>query len=153
MEALEPANPKGLKPGLRYSYVEVQTVTCPDFSKLEPDRTGIVPSFDLSEVGNREDNWAVMFSGYIEVPVDGVFTFYTASDDGSLLFVDDKLVVDNDRPHPVVEEGGQILLKKGMHPIRVVFFEEGGVQSLVVSYEGPDISKKAIPSSVLFYQE
>ena len=42
----------------------------------------------------RVDKFAFEFNGYIKVAGDAVYTFYTRSDDGSKLFIDDEEVVD-----------------------------------------------------------
>jgi hypothetical protein len=94
--------------------------------------------------------FAFNFTGYINVPSDGQYTFYTSSDDGSLLYIDGFLVVNNDKQHGVDEKSGTIGLKAGKHAISVGFFQQYGDRVLTVSYAGPNISKQIIPSSLLF---
>jgi len=50
----------------------------------------------------------VNFSGFIDVPADGQYTFYTSSDDGSKLYIDNQLVVNNDGEHSLRERSGQL---------------------------------------------
>ena len=78
---------------------------CPDFSKLEPKKTGNLANglFDISP-RDKNDNFGFVFNGDIDCPKDGKYTFTTASDDGSLLFIDRKKVVDNDGIHGVSPE-------------------------------------------------
>ena len=59
------------------------------------------------------------------------------------------LVVDNDGLHGPLERNGSISLTEGMHELVVTFFEKGGGATLTVSYEGPGITKQAIPSNRL----
>ena len=49
-------------------------------------KTGTVSNFDLS-VMVRQEHVGLCFTGFLEVPQDGLYTFYTTSDDGSRLFV------------------------------------------------------------------
>ena len=66
------------------------------------------------------------------------------------MFIDNKLIVDNDGLHGKQERSGQVSLSAGMHDIRVVYFEKSGGEILEVKYQGPNISKKTIPNAVLF---
>ena len=58
----------------------------PDFENLVPGRTGIVTNFNLDLL--YTNNGALEFTGFIEVPREGHYTFTTVSDDGSALFLD-----------------------------------------------------------------
>jgi signal transduction histidine kinase len=50
-------------------------------------KTGMVNNFDTA-VRVRADHVGIKFSGFIEVPREGLYTFYLRSDDGSRLFID-----------------------------------------------------------------
>jgi hypothetical protein len=112
-------------------------------------KTGISTHFDNS-LSNRAEVFSFNFTGYINVPVDGQYTFYTLSDDGSMLYIDNKLVVNNDKIHYNTEKSGTIGLKAGKHAISVGYFQQSGGKILIVSYAGPSISKQVIPASALF---
>jgi hypothetical protein len=103
------------------------------------------------DVAKREEYFALQFQGYVKIPADGMYTFYSSSDDGSKLFIHDKLVVDNDYTHGMTEKSGDVALKKDLHPIKLNFFQGYGGKGLKVSYKGPGIDKKEIPSSALFH--
>jgi hypothetical protein len=98
----------------------------------------------------RDDYFALRFTGYINIQTGGEYTFYTNSDEGSKLYVNGSLVVDNDGLHGTQEESGTVSLTAGKHLIVVTYFEYDGEQGLIVSYSGPGISKKQIPVNVLF---
>ena len=100
-----------------------------------------------------EEYFGLRFTGFVHVPKDGIYTFYSDSDDGSKIFIHDRLVVDNDYTHGMTEISGQIALKKGKHPIKVVFFQGEGGKGLAVSYSGPSIQKTSIPRRALFYSK
>jgi hypothetical protein len=87
------------------------------------------------------------------VPGDGIYTFYTASDDGSRIYIDDKLIVDNDELHGIIEKSGVIALGEGYHPIHITFFEKTGGEDLKVYWKGPGIEKQLLPDSILFCEE
>ena len=147
---LPAVNPGAVEKGLNYDYYEdSQYLFIPNFSKITPEKSGKVNQFDNS-VTNRDDLFALNFTGYIHIPRDGVYTFYTNSDDGSNLYIDGIKVVDNDGTHYNRERQGSIGLESGLHEISVGYFQSTGGKLLSVLYEGPGISKKDIPESELF---
>ncbi|HVP12505.1 MAG TPA: alpha-L-fucosidase [Phycisphaerae bacterium] len=135
--------------GLEYEYYEGPGEALPDFSKITPIKTGAVAEFDLSPRANDE-HFAFRYRGFVNIPADGVYTFYTASDDGSRLYIGDTLIVDNDGLHGTVEKAGQIALAAGLHPITVTYFNCTGDRALQVSYAGPGIDKQIVQPELLW---
>jgi hypothetical protein len=122
----------------------------PNFDSLTPTKTGTKGNFDIVTQRTVNDGYAFVFTGYVNVPAEGAYTFYTTSDDGSQLYIGSDLVVNNDGQHGPEEASGVVGLKKGKHSIKVLFMETGGGESLKVSCEGPGIRKQALPKSTLF---
>lgn len=149
----KPQKISGLKPGLRYKYFEdpeQEWDKLPDFDRLKPKGSGIATKCDLSRAQRRE--WfGLTFEGFISVSNDGIYTFYTNSDDGSKLYIDSSVVVDNDYDHPMTEKSGQIALEAGTHPVKVTFFQGMGGKGLEVSYKGPGVGKQQLPAETLFH--
>jgi hypothetical protein len=71
---------------------------------------------------NRLEFYAIQYDGSFTAR-GGKYTFGLESDDGSKLYIDDKLVVDNDGRHLPQKRGGEIVLSPGQHTIRVDFFK------------------------------
>jgi mono/diheme cytochrome c family protein/cytochrome c553 len=134
--------------GLRYQYYEQSVQSTEDLEKLTPAATGTVAKFSTSN-RKRENTFAFRFTGSIHIPKDGRYVFYSASDDGSRLYIDDKLVVDNDREHAPEEKRGSIELKAGDHAIMAGYFQGGGGHEFRISWSGPGIRKEEIPPMVL----
>lgn len=134
--------------GVGYYYYEGEWDNLPDFSTLTPLDSGVVDSFSIAPRG-RDDRFAFKYSGYISIADSGDYTFYTASDDGSKLYVNGTQIVDNDGLHSVRERSGTVSLPGGYHQIEVTFFEKTGGEGLEVRYMGPGVAKTPIPSSVL----
>ena len=147
-----PDNPSNVTNGLDYSYYHGTWNKLPDFSTLYKQQVGHVSNFDLGP-RTESSNYSFRFTGYISVPADGIYTFYTASDEGSRLYIGDSLVVDNDSLHKVEERSGQIGLKAGLHQLTVTYFEKTGADKLLVSYESAGIIKQPVPDSVLFREQ
>jgi len=145
-----PENPAGTVAGLAYAYYAVATDgTIPNLAALVPTATGTVTTFDLSS-RTRDDNIAFVYTGYLSVPTDGVYTLYTTSDDGSRLLIGTTVVVDNDGPHAMQERSGVIGLKAGRHALTVHFAQGAGGFGLEVRWEGPGIAKALVPANALF---
>lgn len=127
-----------------WQYFEGSWTQIPDFTALTPLATGTLPAITLDIPGRRADNFGVRYTGSITIPSAGAYTFYTRSDDGSRLYVNGQLVVNNDGLHGAIEQSGVISLAAGPHVITVDYIEAAGGESLEVSYAGPIITKQVI---------
>ncbi|MBL0745871.1 family 20 glycosylhydrolase [Chryseolinea lacunae] len=138
-----------LLPGLscRYfegpSYNSVSKIDAKDFKKQT-----VAPNISLPTYP-KANSFGLIFEGFIDVPAEGIYTFYLTSDDGSVLQIGDRMVVNDDGYHSAREVSGQIALAKGVHPITLKYFEGGGGGSLRLLYKGPGIDKQGIPDGVL----
>ncbi|WP_442591311.1 alkaline phosphatase family protein [Pedobacter sp. AW31-3R] len=127
----------------------------PDFKKLtankqwESDEFNLDRGFLLPLMG-KGSNFALSFDGYLDIQTDGEYTFYTQSDDGSELYINDQKVVDNNGSHGVIERSGKINLKKGRHAIKALYFNEMGGFWLEVFYAGPGLARQIVPADRLF---
>ena len=146
-----PAKPLSrLRQGVRYAYYEGEWDRLPEFSKLKAKKKG-VGELNLED-RDRDEYYGFRFIGYIEIPEDGVYHFYTVSDDGSRLSIDSQLVVDNDGLRGRQEREGQMALQKGYHSIEVTYFERTGGSDLELKWGRDGVKKVAIPMSVLYYR-
>lgn len=107
----------------------------------------------LSLLGKDDPTFAVAFTGFLEIDTEGEYTFYNSSDDGSKLYLDGKLVVNNDGDHGVIAKSGTIQLSKGRHAIRMECYNGAGGFWLDAFYEGPGLGKQLIPADKLFLQQ
>src|SRR5690606_9839077 len=113
-------------------------------------KTGSIPNFSL-EPRLQNDYFGLVFTGYLQINQAGNYTFYTKSDDGSKLFINQQQVVENDGLHGARETSGTLYLTAGKHPLELRYFERSGTSDLLeVSYAGPGLSKTLIPDAVLF---
>jgi hypothetical protein len=142
----------GLEKGLRYKYYEKDTawVSLPDFSVMDPIEPGVVEQVNLNPK-KREERCGISFSGYIKTDTDGLYRFYLYSDDGSRLYIDNKLIIDNDNCHAATELSAKAALKAGYHLINVEYFENELYQELKLSFDGPGTEKQEVPADRLFH--
>lgn len=144
IEPLQAVKVKRSRPGLRYRYYEGNFEKLPDFSVLQPQKSGTANDLDVEALsGERLDHYAVQYEGFIEVPETGLYTFHLRSDDGAKLYLHDELVVDNDGSHSARTESGYIALEKGKHPLRIDYFEDFLGQTLRLYMTKPNESERA----------
>lgn len=86
---------------------------------------------DVSIPKEVKGDIGLVLTGFLDIPEDGIYTFALYSDDGSILTIGDRVVVDNDGAHSPREIIGQKALSKGLHPFKITYFDyNGGVLSL-----------------------
>ena len=82
-------------------------------------------------------NIGLVVEGWLDIPADGIYTFWLNSDDGSILEIGEETVIDNDGAHSMFEKTGQTALSAGLHPIKVLYFDgNGGGLSMGLVGEG-----------------
>lgn len=143
--------PGETRQGLNFRYYQGDYLKLDDVQESALISEYISPNFSL-DVRERDLYYSLKFTGFIEIPKDGLYTFSTTSNDGSRLFIGDELVVDNDGPHGMRPASGTIALKAGMHPIRVDYYNSGGSWGLEVTWQGPEFDEQPIPDEVLHRQ-
>lgn len=167
-----------LRRGLRYAYVEGRIESVRELRDGEfpggpadpgppsrpPDRarrvappaaerrggSAIVPDIALRG-GERDEGFALRFTGYLRVPADGVYRFTLLSDDGSALWIGDELVVDHDGLHGPSERSGEAALRAGHHPITVLYFQAGGGKTLELFVTPPGGERTTVPWEWLWH--
>jgi Metallo-peptidase family M12/PA14 domain/Bacterial Ig domain len=132
------------------------TAALPDFSTLTSYGSALLQNIDIPSTGanfstsGRADLLAAVFEGYVQVPSTGLWTFSSESDDGSRVWIDGQLVVNNDGLHGMVDRSGQVALESGFHRYRIEFFENFGGAGEVFRWEGPGVARAVVPASALF---
>ncbi len=137
--------PSGLG-GLVYFLAE-GTLRLPDFSKMRP--VGIiytsslnVPPRDFTTgfpgITKRFEWFAIDYRGRFWIDKPGKYRWSLTSDDGSKLYIDDKLVVNEDGQHEAETGSGSTMLEGGIHSIRISYFQGPRyLLTLVLRVAGP----------------
>ncbi len=128
-------------PGLVRTRHALARTTLDGIEQAAPLGIENVTGFELPPAG---EPIAAQFQGFVDVPADGVWSFALASDDGSRLWVDGQLVVDDDGLHGMQSKSGEIGLRAGWHALRVAWFNGGGAQGLEVRWAGPGMSESPV---------
>ena len=133
------AKPGNIKAGgLRYSYYEGEWDSLPDFRKLKSVQTGITTKDFSVEKLPRKTNFGLLAEGYLEIKEDGYYIFVLDSDDGSKLYLSNRLIINHDGLHGSGDARTYLVpLQKGFHPIRLELFQKGGGINLFLAYITP----------------
>jgi len=94
-------------------------------------------------------SFGLKYRGYLDIPQDGIYSFYFTCDDGGVLKIANREVVNNDGNHSAIEKDGQVALKKGLHNIALDFVEGGGDYTLKLKYSLNGSEPRDIPAEWL----
>ena len=97
----------------------------------------------------KAPSFGISYKGYIDVPTDGIYSFYLTCDDGGVLRIGNSITVNNDGNHSAQERSGQIALKMGAHPFNLDFIEGGGGFKLLLKYSVNGSEPKEVPADWL----
>lgn len=115
---------------------------------MTPDKSGVSRGLDIS-AGERNENVIISFRGFLPIKQSGKYSFRIGSDDGSVLYINGKKILDNDGVHGVEYRETSIQLGTGLHPIRVDFFEKGGGEELSLAWAGPGVQSGGIDRAIV----
>jgi glucose/arabinose dehydrogenase len=142
--------PSGTGTGLRGEYFDNV-----GFTGLVLTRTDATVNFDWGtgspDLNIGTDTFSVRWTGQVEAPSTGTYTFYTTTDDGVRLFVNNQLIIDKYVIQPSTEWSGAIALEAGKkYDIRLEYFDNTGRAVARLAWAGPGITKQIIPQSRLY---
>ena len=134
----------------------------PDFQRLTPIYTFVTANLDVPtrnytegfptpEMQSVVEDFAIRFRAELRVDIPGIYTFQLYSDDGSQLYINDKLIVDNDGIHATIGQQGGIRLGTGMHPVEIHYFQ-GPRHAIALQwlYQPPHGYMQVVPPSAIY---
>lgn len=131
----------------KYAYYEGDFDKIPDFEKMKSIASGTGVAFELA-YAKRGSNYGMRFEGVFSFNAAGAYTFHVESDDGAILRIDGKIVVNNDGIHAPQWKSGTVELTKGVHKVTVDFIQGGGGAELSVEFEGRGLGRQPFGSYV-----
>jgi len=152
-EPVPPLKPSPVTHGVAWKAYEGSYPWVPKLENLQAVTSGTAALPDLA-VRPRDNDIGLLFTGYIQVPADGDYTFYVKSDRGALLRIHEATVIDEDFGHDDgSEKSGTIKLKAGRHPFRL-YYERGstGTPDLSLQWSSAAITKQPVPEAA-FYRD
>eukprot|EP00559_Dactyliosolen_fragilissimus_P002113 CAMPEP_0184871582 /NCGR_PEP_ID=MMETSP0580-20130426/40802_1 /TAXON_ID=1118495 /ORGANISM="Dactyliosolen fragilissimus" /LENGTH=1122 /DNA_ID=CAMNT_0027374259 /DNA_START=125 /DNA_END=3490 /DNA_ORIENTATION=- len=117
---------------VKYYSVSLDTLPLDGLKSLTSYSEGYVENidFELTSSGfatsGKDANVAALFEGYLDFPITDTYYICLTSDDGSKLFIQDSLVIDNDGLHGSEQECSLYDTSAGPKEIAVEYFQRGG---------------------------
>jgi cytochrome c len=127
-----------------------------DFPKINdemfPIFSGYINALHVPDgnFGGLDENFVIHANGFITARQTINVVFRLVSDDGSRLYIDNKLVVDNGGNHGLDPRDGEMVLKAGKHPFRVEYFQGGGGKGLSLQWRTHDAKEFSVIPPELF---
>lgn len=122
--------PSGLKGDIYF--LKKHRPDLPDFEKLKvkgsiyTTELNVPPQdFKLGFPGvtDRNEWFAIQYTGKFYINQPGLYRFRLTSDDGSELIIDDQMIIDNSGMHEAQTRRGSLCLPSGPHNIQVNYFQ------------------------------
>lgn len=102
----------------------------------------------------RNDNFTARWEGYILPQFTDTYTFYTISDDGVRVYIDNELIINQWVPQGPTEWSGNYAVTAGQqYPVTLEFFEDGGGAVMKFLWKSSLLPKQLVPKSQLFTPE
>ena len=103
------------------------------------------------KVSGLIDNFSVRWTGEVQPQYSQQYTFYTQADDGTRLWVNGQLLIDDWTNHAVREVSGKITLEAGKkYSIKLEYFENAGGAVCRLLWSSSSRSKQIIPQARLY---
>jgi hypothetical protein len=138
--------PSGLRGDIYF--LPSDTYQLPDFRNLEPVGTIWTDTLNVSPrhwrdgfpgVTKRNEWFAIDYTGRFWIQKPGPYKLALMSDDGSKLYIDNQVVIDNDCQHSALARAALVTLSGGIHRIRVSYFQgPRDCLALVLAVAGPE---------------
>jgi len=100
--------------------------------------------------GINPDGFGVRWTGFLTPAATETYTFYTVSNDGARLWIDDVIVVDKGIDQPLTEWSGMIDLVAGQrYSIRLEYYDNTGQAVAKLLWSSPSTPKQIVPADRL----
>ncbi|MFJ2004378.1 LamG-like jellyroll fold domain-containing protein [Streptomyces chartreusis] len=140
--------------GLKGEYFSMSAPGARDFAELggtlldpQINFSGLTSTFQ--ELNGRTEHTTARWTGQIEAPTTGDYTFYAIGDNGFRLYIDGEPVIDHWEPDWDREQtSAAIRLAAGeKHDFRLEMFQDFGGANMFLRWAGPGLSKQLVPMS------
>jgi alpha-L-fucosidase len=135
-----------LRAGLKVACYELIPSGVADLEKSVPVRDTISFAPSIKDL-TRADNAGLRYAGYFLAPKDGLYTFYLSVDDGGVMWMGGRVVVNHDGKHANTEKSGKVALKKGAHIFGLDYIQAGSDKALKLEYSVNEGERQPVPAS------
>eukprot|EP00808_Paulinella_micropora_P005455 g18797.t1 len=112
---------------------------------FQPSNKELAFFYGMTDARPFNSPFSYVWNGFVNVEVPGIYEFFLGSDDGSLLYLDGKLIIDNDGGHAFIESSGKAKLTKGLHQIEVKYMDLLGDIKFTLEWKPPNAKREKLP--------
>ena len=123
----------------------------PEFTGMATKASSLTETINLDPLPAQEDA-GLLFSGYLQVPEAGDWTFHCEATGGFIFKIHNKLVIDGDYNYDEAAISGTVKLAKGLHPYRLYYRTSAGKPALSFQWEGPNTVTGPVPVEALLVE-
>jgi hypothetical protein len=138
--------------GVSYDVYAGQWTQLPDIETLakttEPTAEGVTRNF-ISPTEITHPFHVARLSARINIKTADTYQFFLSSVNGSRLFIDGQLLIDNDGLHSLQTVSNRIDLAEGEHTVRLEYFVNTKAPNLNLQYANSSIAKQPIDDALL----
>ncbi|MFA3875740.1 LamG-like jellyroll fold domain-containing protein [Streptomyces sp. MMCC 100] len=140
--------------GLKGEYFSMSAPGARDFAQLggtlldpQINFSGLTGTFQ--ELTGRTEHTTARWTGQLEAPATGDYTFYASGDNGFRLYIDGEPVIDHWEPDWDNEQtSAPVRLAAGeKHDFRLEMFQDTGGANMFLRWSTPSMAKQAVPMS------
>lgn len=149
---------RDMSPGLLVKMFKLnstpQTLNTINFN-AQPTETAIAGVIDAGpiEFSPYKLDFTLSASGYLYLEKDDNILLQLTSDDGSRLYLDGRMLIDNDGPHGMNAMEAEVALRAGYHALQIDYFQGGGGRGLQLKWASSSDPKfKIIPENNLTHR-
>ncbi len=140
-----------LKKGLGYRFYQGSYGTIAEIPSEPWQQKGVTDSIRIP-LEKEFNSFAYRWDGYLKVDRSGYYAFHLSSDDGSALYLDDRPIVLNDGNHDIICRSNTVGLAAGLHAFKLLYYENGGNQDILLEWQGADFARKTISKGRFYYK-
>lgn len=145
-----PAAPESAGAALQVSLFEGEWPWVPEFRDLVPSATGLTGRLAIPSGAPSAEPFGLLFTGFLDVPTTGPYTFWVQAPDGADLFLHDAHVIVHRPDLPAAERSGTVRLAAGRHPFRLHYRHAGGAPPMLrLDWQTPTEARAEVPASGL----
>jgi len=135
--------------GLVASYFKGQQQLPPAY-QIEVEK---VIEFEYEDESRRDfmPPASIRWDGYLKTPETGEYSFFLTSDDGSRLWIDEVLLIDNWGEHAAATRAASATLAGGYHRMRVEYFDSGGGAVIRLEWRPPGRDTELLTPIFLYH--
>lgn len=138
--------------GLAATYFDNEDFSGATVSRIDPNINFTYTAWPgaIPASGIASEWWSALWVGSIDIPATDVYTFSTYSDDGIVVMIDGKPIIENWTGHGRTLDQASLHLTAGKHAIQVRYYNSHGGACLELHWSSSLIPQSPIPQVVLY---